>query len=560
MALPRALAQAAKVTQVSQQKDNAGYRLMLKMTRPTNKKAVESGIAPTWNDNPKDLEDLSAYCDHDVRTERAMVKVLRRLTPRERDIYLLDQRINDRGVQVDRPLILAAQEIVAQAVLAADDKIFQITKGEVESVTQAGRMREWLDIESIAKPVLKEMLADENLDADARLVLQLRSDVGRTSVAKLDSMLAYAMSDDRMRGMLLYHAAGTGRWGGKGPQPQNFPRGGEITELNIAEAIDAILRLDYDSVEQMGPAVVVVMETLRSMLVAAQGSDLIAADYSAIEARVLNWLAGQDDILDLFRRGEDVYRHNAARIYNIPLDQVQKFPHRHTGKFQELGCGYQMGAKKAVSAAKDVYGIEITREQAEQIVADYRASHDKVVQFWADANLAVIAATDNPGVPFRFGDMARLTAIVAGAYLYIGLPSGRPLVYASPRVVSHEVKVAEDVIGNEVIPAHSFWTRAVQFYGVNSLTKQWGKQTLYGGLIVENIVQAVSRDLMAEGMLRLEEAGYPVILSVHDEVIAEVPEGFGDVKEFERLLAELPAWGAGCPVAAEGWRGKRYKK
>jgi DNA polymerase len=518
------------------------------------------------------LHALGEYCKQDVRTERAMVKVLRRLTPRERDIYLLDQRVNDRGVAIDRPLILAAQEIVERAVLAADDRIFAITKGEVESITQAGRMREWMHVDSIAKPALKEMLADENLDSDQREVLQLRSDVGRTSVAKLQAMLDYAMADDRMRGMLLYHAAGTGRWGGKGPQPQNFPRGGEITELDLEAAINAIIALDYDTVAKMGPAVVVVMEVLRSMLVAPDGFELMAADFSAIEARVLNWLAGQDDMVALFRKYDeasaedkpkyDPYRNNAARIYNIPLDEVKKFPHRHTGKFQELGCGFQMGAKKAVSAAKDVYGIEITPEQAEEIVADYRASHDKVVQFWADANLAVIAATDNPGMPIRFGDMGRLTAIVAGAYLYIGLPSGRPLVYASPRVVNHEVKIPASYgpEGELREAAHSFWTRAVQFMGVNSQTKQWGKQTLYGGLIVENIVQAVSRDLLAEGMLRGEAKGYIPILSVHDEVVAEVPEGFGDVKEFEKLLAELPEWGAGCPVSAEGWRGKRYRK
>lgn len=571
MSLPRDLERAAKVTKVGQQKDGGGYKLMLKMTRPTNKKAMEHENAePKWNDSKEDLHNLGAYCKQDVRTERAMVKVVRRLTAREREIYLMDQRVNDRGVAIDRPLILAAQEIVEQATTAADDKIYQITKGEVESVSQAGRIREWMEVESIAKPALKAML-EGPLDDDERQVLQIRSDVGRSSVAKLQTMLDYAGEDDRARGMLHYHAAGTGRWGGKGPQPQNFPRGGEIKGLDLEAAIQLVRAGDYEAIEKLGPPVIVIMELLRSMMFAPEGRELIAADFSAIEARVLNWLAGQDDMVALFRKYDaaapkdkpnfDPYRVNAARIYDIPLAEVQKFPHRHTGKFQELGCGFGMGAAAAVEQGKDVYQIELTLEKAEEIVNDYRASHDKVVQFWADANNAVIAAVDNPGLPVRFGDMGRLTAIMAGSYLYIGLPSGRPLVYASPTVKVQEIRVAEIKVDGVVLkPAFTFFKRGVDFLGVNSVTKQWGKQRLYGGLIVENIVQAVSRDLLAEGMLRGEAKGYIPILSVHDEVVAEVETGFGDVKEFEQILSELPSWAVGCPVAAEGWRGKRYRK
>lgn len=551
MALPRHLDGAAKVTKVAQQKDNAGYRLMLRMTRPKNRKEAEAGADPVWHDEPDKLQQLYEYCKQDVRTERAMVKVLRRLVPREREIYLLDQRLNDRGVRVDRELVVAAQAIVDEAVLQADDKIFQITKGEVDGVTSAPQMRKWLGVESIAKPVLKEMLAGELTEA-AREVLQLRSDVGRSSVAKLQSMLDFAMDDDRMRGMLLYHAAGTGRWGGKGPQPQNFPRGGEIE--NIEQYIPLVLARDYDAIEKIAPPVILIMEMLRSMMAGAPGHELIAADYSAIEARVLNWLAGQHDVLENFRRYDetkdpqfDQYVRNAMRIYSLPLDEIEKFPHRHTGKFQELGCGFQMGAKKAVTAAKDVYGIEITEAQGKEIVDDYRASHQKVVQLWYDAENAVVAAVDNPGVPIRFGEHNRITAIMKGSYLYLGLPSGRPLAYAAPKVV-------------EAPTPWGTMKRGVEFLGVNSKTKQWGVQRLYGGLIVENIVQAVSRDIMAEGMDNVEKAGYPPILTVHDEVVSEVPVGFGSVEEYQKLLTTLPPWAAGCPLTAEGWRGTRYRK
>lgn len=571
MSLPRDLERAAKVTRVGQQKDSGGYKLMLKMTRPTNKKAIEHENAePTWNDNKEDLHNLGAYCKQDVRTERAMVKVVRRLTPREREIYLMDQRVNDRGVAIDRPLILAAQEIVEQATTAADDKIYQITKGEVESVSQAGRIREWLEVESIAKPALKAML-EGPLDDDERQVLQIRSDVGRSSVAKLQTMLDYAGEDDRLRGMLHYHAAGTGRWGGKGPQPQNFPRGGEIKGLDLEAAIQLVRVGNYDAIEKLGPPVIVIMELLRSMMFAPEGRELIAADFSAIEARVVNWLAGQDDMISLFRKYDaaspeekpnyDPYRVNGARSYQIPLAEVQKHPHRQVGKMQELACGFGAGPRALQEQCKDQYGLDLPFEKLEELVDDYRASHYKVVQFWEDANNSVIAAVENPGIPFRFGDMARLTAIVSGAYLYIGLPSGRPLVYASPSVKLQKIDVPATIENGQIIKeASTFYKRGVDFLGVNSVTKQWGKQRLYGGLIVENIVQAVSRDLLAEGMLRGEAKGYIPILSVHDEVVSEVEEGFGDVKEFEQILSELPSWAVGCPVAAEGWRGKRYRK
>ena len=563
MALPRDLERAAKVTKVAEQKDGSGYRLMLKMTRPTNRKEMDkSNAQPTWNDNPDDLQALGEYCKQDVRTERAMVKVVRRLTPREREIYLMDQRVNDRGVAIDRELILAAQEIVDLATQEADDKIYQITKGEVESVTQAGRIRDWLEVESIAKPVLKDMLADHDLSEESRIVLQLRSDVGRSSVAKLQTMLDYVCKDGRMRGMLHYHAAGTGRWGGKGPQPQNFPRGGEIKDLDIELAIKLVLARDYEGVKKLGAPVIVVMEILRSMMWAAEGNELIAADYSAIEARVVNWLAGQDDILALFKSGKDVYKYNAARIYGIPLEEVQKHPHRQVGKMQELACGFGAGPKALVEQSKDIYNIELEYEKIEEIVDDYRASHDKVVQLWEDANNAAIAAVENPGMPFRFGDMGRLVAIMSGAYLYIGLPSGRPLVYASPSVKLQKIDVPATLApdGSILKEAYSFYKRGVDFLGVNSVTKQWGKQRLYGGLIVENIVQAVARDLLAEGMLRAEAKGYTPILSVHDEVVAEVATGFGSVEALEAILSALPDWATGCPVAAEGWRGRRYRK
>jgi DNA polymerase len=226
------------------------------------------------------------------------------------------------------------------------------------------------------------------------------------------------------------------------------------------------------------------------------------------------------------------------------------------GKAAELGCGFQMGAEKFVRAAWDVYQLRVNDEEAAQAVKAYRASHPKVVDLWYDVEGAVKRACATPGVPFRFGSMdpstgkERLVALVAGAYLYIVLPSGRPLMYAAPKILDAETS------WGAIKPT-------IHYMGVDSNPMahgRWGVLRTYGGHLIENVVQAVARDLLAEAMLRLEEHGYPIVMHVHDEAVAEIPIDFGSVEEFEKLMAVTPDWATGCPVAAEGWRGMRYRK
>jgi DNA polymerase len=291
---------------------------------------------------------------------------------------------------------------------------------------------------------------------------------------------------------------------------------------------------------------------LRPALTADLGNELIAGDFSGIEARVVNWFADQQDVLDRFRardagdKSQDPYVVNAMRYYDIPFERVTK-KERQTGKFQELGCGFGMGAKTGQVQAKDVYGLVITVEQAQSLVTNYRETHPKVKAFWKAINDAAIEAVHRAGEVITFGPLKNLRFVKRGAYLYLILPSGRPLVYAAPKIVEQMTpwKTLQD---------------AVQIMAVNPKTRQWGPQRMYGGLWTENVVQATARDLMADAKLRVRPAGYPSILTVHDEVVSEVPAGFGDLKEFEKLLTELPGWAAGIPVAAEAWRGFRYRK
>jgi DNA polymerase len=551
MSLPRSLGQLAQVTGVQAQKDDEGYQLMMRMCRP--RKILDDGSLVWW-DVPDRILRLAEYCKQDVRTEAAVEKVLRRLVPRERDIYLHTELKNDRGIHLDRALVDASKAISEEGIRRVNAELAKITHGAITEVTQTGQMRAWLgeqgvENHSVAKPAVRDLLAGE-LPVDVRRLLELRAEAGRSSVAKLDTMLECLCPDGRLRGLTLYHGATTGRESGRLVQPQNFPRG----EINDVERfIPDILAGRYDAIDLVENPVSVVSSLLRGCLTASPGHELTAADFSAIEARVLVVLAGQQDVVANWRafdagdKSKDQYILNAMVLYNLPFEEIKKFPHRQTGKFQELGCGYGMGAKKAVSAAKDVYGLELDEDRAKEIVGMYRETHRKVVEFWHETDQAAQEAVLNPGKPITFGALMNLRFLKAGAYLYLILPSRRPLVYPAPKIVDRPTP------WGEVRPA-------IEISTVDGKTKRWVRQSMYGGLWVENIVQAVSRDLLKEADLRVEAHGYQVILDVHDEIVAEAPIGHGSVKEFESLLAATPPWAEGWPIKAEGWRGLRYRK
>jgi DNA polymerase len=565
MALPRRLGQAAKALGIPEQKDDEGRRLMLRMAKP---RRVEEDGTIVWWDVPDRVARLHEYCRQDVRTERSVVGSLRRLTKRERELYLLDQRINDRGVRVDKTLVEAGQRIVDIGLERANADLAAITGGDVTAITNHRRLTDWVraqgvEVDGVSKKAVAAIL-EGDLPAKVRQALELRAEAGRSSIAKLTKLLAWACADWRARGMLLFHAASTGRWSGMGPQPQNFPRG-EVDDVEWF--IDWVLAGDYDAIDALEHPIVVVLSLLRACFVAASGHDLIAADFSAIEARVLNWVAGQEDVLESFRQYDaapkaekpkhDPYRKQAVAMGRGTRPELVTKEDRQAGKAAELGCGFQMGWRKFIGAAWDVYQVRVTKEEAKAAVASYRASHEKVEQFWYDINDAAMRAVQNPGTVEAVGPARNVRLTCQGKYLYVLLPSGRPLCYAAPKVT---MEPARTIVHEDGEIETRGGRLGVTYLGVDPFTKQWGRIRTYGGHLTENVVQAIARDLIAEGMLRLEARGYPPILSVHDEAVAEVLKGFGSVQEFEAILSELPDWATGCPVAAEGWRGERYRK
>ena len=525
MGLPRALGDAAKALGLSAEKDDAGHALMRIMSKPRKANPEE------WHDDPEDLQRLYEYCRQDVEVERLVEEYTRRLSSTERHAYLMDQRMNDRGILFDTELVQASREIVLQGVNIANEIISSCTNGDVQRVTQVARIRKWLheqghDTDGLNKVQVAELLTRPDLSDHTRQVLEARVKAGKSSVTKLNSIVNGLSTDQRVRGLMLYHGAHTGRWAGRRVQPQNFPR---PTVDDPEEFIDIIMNpeADYYDMASLGPnPIEVISSLLRGMIVGSP--ELMVGDYSSIEAIVLAWLADEDTLLERFRNKEDVYTVEGETVGAT----------RQHGKAIILGCGYGMGAKRFVDNSKEVFGLDIAFPQAKQFVNGYRYRYDKIPKFWRDLQTAFVEAMNKPKKIFTVG---KLTVICKGRYVWIRLPSGRPLCY-------HQPEIQKD------------WPWDLTIMRTHNVSGKMGRRKIWGGVLVENVTQAVARDVMVEGMRRLENADYLPILTVHDEIICE-PAGVGPtLDEFIELMTQMPEWAEGLPINADGFKAARYRK
>jgi len=545
--LPRKLETVCAVLGLPVQKDAAGYRVMLQLCRP---RAMDDDGEPVWWDAPEKLDALYAYCRRDVDAERAVWRRLRRLTESERRVYLLDQAVNDRGVRLDRDLAVAVRDAAREEVARQNAAIAGATKGAVTKITQVARLRGWLaeqgvHADSLDKASTTALLADAGLPSDALVALAARAEGARSSVAKVDAMLDCVGFGDRMRGLLRYYGAHTGRWAGQLVQPQNFPRALEFEDAQVyIPPVLAGEKPEYRS------SMAVYSALLRPMLTAAPGRKLLSGDFSAIEARALAWLSGCALMLEQFSQGRKIYHEMAARIFACSPEEIDKGSERYiVGKGVVLGCGFGMGAPKFASQVKAQTGLVIDSGLALAAVQQYRETYMEVPRYWDRVNAAALDAVRYPNEVFTAGtgkSTARFTA--RNGFLFVVLPSGRPMAYYRPRVVQRAVP----------------WDRtdlrpAVEYEGFSSYTHQWEHLALYGGLITENIVQAVARDVLVDAVARVEGAGYPVVLTVHDEVVVEVATSM-QLEVFLSLMRATPTWAPGLPIAVEGWEGERYRK
>ena len=548
MGLPRDLAGACAAAGVPQQKDSEGHRLMLKLCKPRRPRKEEMLADPDWATRvywygtPEEFVREGEYCLQDVRAEESLSERLPDLQASEQELWLLDLEINDRGFRIDVPAIEAILGCVERHADAMTEE-FRRTTG-LSSPRQRDATLGFLralgaEMEGLTAADVESALENEK-DATVQRVLEIRQSLSKSSTAKYKAMLGARCPDDRVRGCFLFLGAGTGRWTGRLVQPHNFPRG-QFTD--VESCIEYFQADDLDSVNLLyGDPMVAASTCLRGMIVPAPGHDFIGADYSSIEGRVLAWLAGEETALDVYRSGKDPYKVAASAIYKVPYSEVSK-PQRQIGKVAELALGFQ-GAVGAFNAMAAAYGVSMEESEIKNIVEAWRESRPLTTRYWAELESACAQAVRKPGAVFSYRGI-RFT--VRRGFLAMRLPSGRCLWYARPRM---EKKVMPWGKEKDVI--------AVE--GVNSVTRKWGVQYLYGGLLAENVTQATARDLLVSGMRATKAAGYPTVLHVHDELVAEAPEGSGSVEEFIKLICTLPDWAAGIPIAAEGWRGKRYRK
>ncbi len=578
-ALPRSLEGSGAALKVPVQKDKAGHTLMLKLCKPRKpRKGEPDGLY--WYEDPKDLITLFRYCLQDVEAEHAVSSALPDLNPIEQKVWHLDQKMNERGIQADTRLAKQMISIICKHEETLLGEVELLTEGRIQSVKQVAAMSEYCGTDDMTKATVAAAL-EGDLAPEVRRLLEIRQSLGLASVSKYKAVLDRANLDGRIRGTVLYHAATTGRWAGRGVQLQNLPRKG-IEQEYLELALALVRSGDMDWIENcFGDVMQLAQALIRPTLTAAPGQDLICADFASIEARVLLWLAGETEGVELFRSGADIYLDMATTIYERAVTKADK-KERQVGKTAILGLGFGMGAPKFKATCAIQAKVEIDKKLARKVVKTYRAKYPNVKEFWYATERAAIAALQT-GNPVEYG---KTTWFTRDKFLHCRLPSGRLLSYPYPTLVIEPAyiypcidedgketsimivgrnqperrakKRAEDedlrIVGPPIEREKSVLTHMAVVKG------KWLREATYGGKLVENIVQATARDLMAEAMLRLEDSGYPVILSVHDEVISEVPEGFGSLEEYEQIMAQVPEWAEGCPVAAEGWRGKRYRK
>ena len=575
LSLPQSLEQAGKALGLKIQKDVEGHRLMMRMCKP---KKVHPDGRVEWNETPEQLARLSEYCAQDVLAECAIDAAVPQLSPSEKRLWVLDQKINARGVMLDMPAVDKALAVAERAALAASEQVYELTDGAVQRTTETAKIVKWLNdrgipASSIAKGEQEELLVRADLFDDplARQVIELRRASAKSSVAKYRAMQRSVCKDGRVRGTLNFHGASTGRWAGRLIQPQNLPRigdaGPDVEDLHAilaahdADEAFAVCQLNFDN------PLDVLSKALRSMLIAAPGHTLIGGDYSNIEGRVNAWLAGEHWKVEAFADfdagvGVDLYVLAYAKAFGVSTDAVDKSL-RQQGKVMELALGYQGGVRAFQKMAAG-YGMIVSDERADELKVAWREAHPAIVKSWYALQDAAIHAVKNPGMKVPCLD-GKIIYRVANNILWCRLPSGRPLAYVAPWIESGQCRECHGLGQVEDEDCAACWGRGevkerVAFHGQNSATKKWQKNALYGGLQCENVVQAIARDILAEGMFRLEDAGYPLVLTVHDENICEVPDGFGSPDELAELMSIVPTWAEGLPVAVSAWEDKRYVK
>ena len=567
MGLPQSLEMLAKALKLPIQKDKAGNAAMKKLTAPIKLKKRDPnqgqifnvGSGPVFLEDPALLSATFDYCKQDVRTEEAASEKLEELPERELRVWQLDQRINDRGFRIDRELCRSAIQATEAVDRVRGEELERITGGAVSRSSQTKRIKEFLGsngypITSLAADEVESMLAGRHVSGVNRRVLEIRLETAKSSVKKFRALLDRTGPDGRMRDILRYYGAFTGRWSGAGAQVQNFPRGSiqdiELLAETFLDQDPELLELWFGDIHEAAKSVT------RAALTADPGNKLLVWDFGQIEARALAFLAGDEVALEIFREydagtGPDPYVALARDIYGDGSLTKKDKEKRQVGKAGVLGLGYAMGSTTFLGELER-YGVANATERfSKMVVNTFREKFKATADFWHQLERAAKNT-------IKSGESSRVNSIQfskRGSFLLMTLPSGRSLYYLDARLMTGHT------FGKRTgLRVNNPDRKGIVYSQVKN--KKLALVQTYGGKLAENATQAIARDLLVDGMLALHEAGYPLNATIHDEIVAEVPEN-----ETERTLdrgSEIlqcnEVWSIGLPLVADGFETKRYRK
>jgi len=542
LSLPLALKNSAIVLHTGEQKDKAGEALIRKFSVP--KKPTKTNPSTRWlpEDDPEAWRMFMSYCKQDVATERDIRKRLEQfpLIDREWDYYHMDQRINDLGVRIDTELVDEAIKCDLAMSDAMTKKAYELTG--LENPNSVSQLKTWLsdrgiEVSTLGKKDVEKMITDldkNSTDEEALDMLKLRLRMAKSSVKKYQAAERCVCNDGRAHGLFQFSGANrTQRWSGRLLQLQNLRR----NDLSTLDEARELIKLGaFDMIDSIyGNTPDVLSQLVRTMLIPADGCQFVVADFSAIEARVLAWEAGEEFTLQAFRDGKDLYCAVASQMFGVPVvKHGVNGELRQKGKIATLACGYQGG----VGALKSMGALDmgLTEDELPDIIKNWREANPHVVQYWWDVERAAIGTVQD----HKEREVQKLKFEYYSRALWITLPSGRKLCYMNPMVEPNDVG-----------------RLSLSFEGIG-LNNHWQRQETYGGKLVENCTQAIARDILAESMLRMQYAGMNIVAHVHDEAIVEVPKGRWTVEEVSDIMSENPEWCQDMPLKAAGYLAPNY--
>ena len=539
LSLPLSLEGVGEALNLDKKKMSEGKDLIRYFCMPCKPTKANGGRTRNLpSDAPEKWELFKTYCIRDVDVEKQIRNKLTKfpIPDREQELYCMDQRINDRGIMVDQELIGHAVACDLLYKETVTKKAYEISG--LENPNSVSQLKDWLnekgiEVDSLAKAAVEELV--ENTQGDVAEMLKLRLAMSKTSVKKYEAMERSVCPDGRVHGLLQFYGANrTGRWAGRLVQihnlPQNHMEDLELARSLVKEGRYDLVELLYDSTPD------VLSELIRTAFVARPGCRFIVSDFSAIEARVMGYLAGEGWVMEEFRGTGKIYGQTASKMFHIPIEEITKgSPYRARGKVASLACQYG-GAEGALISMGALNFVE--EEELKGLVQSWRTANPHIVNYWYEIDGAVKAAVKER----KMTKVGMVTVYYQSGMLKIALPSGRVLSYVRPRMT-----------------VNRFGSESVSYEGIGT-NRKWTRIESYGAKFCENIVQATARDVLAEAMLRLEKKGFDIVCHIHDEVVLEVPEGTSSVEEVNGIMAVCPDWCEGLPLKAAGFESPFYKK